>query len=364
MAFGISLGKGSSSNKVKIPSWLRPLYEQGADVVQTGVSDLQALSDPARRFIANFTPQEEIAQIMGTQRALGEGGFFPTAQDVFMSTAEGTPISEFLPGATMSTLEQLASGSTDPAVRARLAELMNAGDLPGMDTLSQIESGINPLTREGLESTARGDFLYGGEGFDRAIEAAMNKFKPELLSTFGGSGPGGYNSTLAQEALGRAFSDTFAGQYGTERDRQLSALEQLAGLDFTDRGQRADIASRIGELGLAGRTSDLSAATSLADIDSADAGTRLSSAGLLGDFGNRERDRQIGAAAALPDLATADINLLNSVGQDIRGLEQAELDAPRQAQLEMLSLLFPGLNLNDLLGNKAKGSSAALGFGL
>lgn len=364
MPFGISFGKSSKSSKVKIPKFLRPLFEEGADVVQTGIEDLQTLSDPLREFIAGFTPQEKLAQALATERALDDTGDINLAQNIFRRTAAGVPTSRFLPEASTSTLEALAGGSTDPEIRARLAEIMNAGDLAGTDALAGIESGVNDVTREGLEATARGDFLYGGDAFDQAIEAAMRKFRPQILSTFGGSGPGGYNSTLAQEAIGQAFADTFASQFSTERGRQLSALESLAELDFADRGQRADIAALRGDVDLAGRSSARDAATSLAGIDSADAGTRLSAADRLAVYGDRERDRQIGAAAALPDVATADINLLTGVGEDIRELEQARLDAPRDAQLEMLQILFPGLNLNSLLGNKTKGGSKGLSFGI
>lgn len=359
----LSGAKGSQSSKVKIPKFLRPLYRQGAEYATQTMGTLNDLLAPGRDFVANFTPQEEAAQILGTRRALGEGGFFPTAQETFLSTAEGTPISEYLPQEALSTLEQLAAGgSADPAVLERLRGVVSEGlQIPGMDTLSQIESGINPITRDALEATARGDFLHGGQGFDQAIEAAMRRIQPQLLSTFGGAGPGGGTGALAQTAIAQAVGDIFAGQYGQERGRQLGAAESLAGLDFTDRGQRADIASTLASLGLSGAGMELSAADLLSRIGESDAATRLSAAGRLGDYAANERGNQLDAAAMLPDIAEADIGLLSRIGESIRGMEQAEIDAPIDAQMRLLSAVL-GLDLGSLLGSSS--SSRGLGFSL
>lgn len=361
----MSLGgqKGSSSSRVRIPRFLRPMFRAGADMATDTIGTLGQLLDAGNQFVAPFNEAQQAAHIIGTDRALGGGDFFRTAQDVFMDTAEGTPISEFLPDAATSTLTQLAeNGTVDPAVLERLQGVVNDGiQIPGMDTLSQIESGINGISRDALEATARGDYLYGGEGFDAAMDAAMRKIRPEILSTFGGAGPGAANGGLAKTAIAQAVADTFAGQYSTERGRQLAAAEGLAGLDFTDRGQRADISSTLANLGLAGTGTELSAADLLSRVNSSDAGTRLNAAGILGDYGNRERDRRLEAAAGLPGIAEADISLLSRIGAEQQGLEQAQIDAPIEAQLRLLSSML-GLNLNSLLGQNT--NSRGIGFSI
>ncbi len=353
-------GKGSSSSKVKVPDFLRPLFRTGAGIAEDALGSLDQLLQPGRDLVASFSPQQEAAQIIGTQRALGAGGYFPTARDTVMSTAEGTPISEFLP--QVSTLEQLATnGAIDPAVLERLQSSMG-GEIPGMDTLSQIESGLNPISREALEATARGDFLYGGEGFNAALEAAKARIMPEVITQFGRTGAGGGTGSLAEEAIGRRLGETFASQYGAERGRQLGAAEALTGLEFQDRGQQADISSTLAQLGLAGTGRELDIARTLSDIGATDAGIRSGAATTLGEFGDRERNRQLGAAELLPSIATADINLLSGIGNEIQGQEQAEIDAPIDAQLRLLSAAL-GLDLNSLLGSKTNQRSAFFGLG-
>lgn len=361
----MSLGgaKGSSSSKVKIPDFLRPLFRTGAGYATDTLGTLNELLDPAQQFVANFAPQQEIAQIIGTGRALDPNSPYQTATDVFMDTAEGTPISEYLPGVTTSTLTELAnSGAVDPSILERLRGMVSEGiDIPGMDTLSQIQGGINPISRDALEATARGDFLYGGEAFDRALEAAKNSYLPQIKSFFGAAGPGGGSGGLAQTAVAQAFADTFAGQYGQERGRQLGAAGDLAGLDFTDRGQQADRASTLASLGLTGIGTEASIADLLARIGNNDASTRLAAATNLGDYAASERGNQLTAAAGLPGISEADINLLSRIGGDIQGQEQATLDAPRNAQLQFLSALL-GLDLNSLLGQSSR--SRSVGFEL
>ena len=69
--------------------------------------------------------------------------------------------------------------------------------------------------------TIRGDYLYGGEGFNAAVDAATRKIIPTLSSTFNNGGRG--SSGLAQQAIAQALSDSFAGRYGEERSLQEQA---------------------------------------------------------------------------------------------------------------------------------------------
>lgn len=69
-----------------------------------------------------------------------------------------------------------------------------------------------------LQSTLRGDYLYGGKGFDRAFEAASNRIMPQVQSYY--SGAGRLDSGLARTAQTQALGDAFASQYGDERKLQ------------------------------------------------------------------------------------------------------------------------------------------------
>ena len=79
-----------------------------------------------------------------------------------------------------------------------------------------------------LMATARGDYLYGGEGFNAAVDAAYRAGCPSAVQfRRDGRDDGG----LAKTALAKAFADPFAMQYGDERARQQAAqfgLPQLS----------------------------------------------------------------------------------------------------------------------------------------
>lgn len=87
--------------------------------------------------------------------------------------------------------------------------------------------GYLPATMDELLATARGDYLYGGDAFNAAVEAAQRQAMPGVLSAFGRAGRDG---GLAQTAMAQAFADPFAAQYGNERTRQLQAAQILPGM--------------------------------------------------------------------------------------------------------------------------------------
>lgn len=106
-------------------------------------------------------------------------------------------------------------------------------------------SPLDQASSDALEKTLRGDYLYGGEGFNKAMEAAKNTIIPETNSVFERAGRGG--SGLADTAKASALSDAFAKQYGQERQNQLEATKLapiVRGMRYAD----ADILSKIGGL--------------------------------------------------------------------------------------------------------------------
>ena len=91
--------------------------------------------------------------------------------------------------------------------------------------------GYAPMIGQGLDTmgaTARGDFLFGGQGFNEALDAASRRIQPQVQSMFGRSGRSG--SGLAQTAMTQALSDSFASQYGQERGRQQQAAMGMPGM--------------------------------------------------------------------------------------------------------------------------------------
>lgn len=76
-----------------------------------------------------------------------------------------------------------------------------------------------------LGDTAAGKYLYGGEGFNAALEAAKNKIIPDVESRFARGGRFGGGLNQAAEAAG--IGDAFANLYGQERGLQQQAAMGL-----------------------------------------------------------------------------------------------------------------------------------------
>jgi len=89
--------------------------------------------------------------------------------------------------------------------------------------------------QEATRATAAGDYLYGGEGFNRAYAAAERQILPGISGSF--SQAGRYGSGLHQESLSRGLGDAFAQLYSKERGLQSSAAAmspQMAQADYMD----------------------------------------------------------------------------------------------------------------------------------
>jgi len=218
------------TSNVNVPSYLQPLVNQATGTQGQALSSLQQL------YGQGFNPFEQQAQQQMIDFAGGAGGFLPTAQNQFMQTAQGMPMQSWMPE---SVFQQLSGG------------------------------GLDPISRQALEQTAQGDYLYGGAGFNNALEAAQRAAMPGINSTFGMAGRSG--SGLAQTAMSQATSDAFARLYGQERQNQLGA------------------ASQLGQFGMAGASTLAGAADS-------------------------ERQRQLMAAGMLPEMGMMGSNILNQVG--------------------------------------------------
>lgn len=87
----------------------------------------------------------------------------------------------------------------------------NPGQIPGYDA--------SLANYQGLMS---GDYLYGGDAFNAAQQAAANRIIPQVQGAFNRSGR--LNSGLAQSELTRQLGDSFAGLYGQERANQMQGL--------------------------------------------------------------------------------------------------------------------------------------------
>lgn len=114
--------------------------------------------------------------------------------------------------------------------------------LSGMERQATAGSPIQRGAEDLMQQTLRGDYLYGGPGFDRALTAAQNRIIPAVESRFNSAGR--FGSGLAREAETRALGDAFAGQYGQERQAQQQAMQmapEMAQSRFQDMGVLKDV---------------------------------------------------------------------------------------------------------------------------
>lgn len=192
----------------------------------------------ADELVAGFTPDQQAAIDLARQRAMGQGGFIPTAQSTMLEAAQGT------------------------------------GDSAGVQQLLDTASG------QGITS----------EGFQGAFESALRDAQPEISSAFSLAGRSG--SGLESTAQTQAAADAFANLFGQERQRQLRAGQTLA-------------------------------------------------------------QRELSAAQQLPGLALADAGILQNIGQQQQQMEQQMIDAPIQAQQQLLQASGGPVPLGSLLGSSA-----------
>lgn len=106
-------------------------------------------------------------------------------------------------------------------------------------------SPVTSAATDELTKTLSGDYLYGGDGFNAAVQAATNKAIPGINSQFALAGR--YGSGLNQEAQTRAIADAFADQYGAERTNQQRAMmfaPQVAASEYDDYGKLAAVGAQ------------------------------------------------------------------------------------------------------------------------
>lgn len=77
-------------------------------------------------------------------------------------------------------------------------------------------------TFQTFQDTVGGDYLYGGDGFNAALDAASRAITPQVKSAFNSAGR--TSGGLQEAAIAEELGDVFAGMYGQERGRQQAAM--------------------------------------------------------------------------------------------------------------------------------------------
>lgn len=150
------------------------------------------------------------------------------------------------------------SPETETALDLTLMRALNGSPV----TSAANQQLTNTLNGEYMNNpTIRGDYLYGGAGFNAAVDAATRKITPQVESAFASGGR--LNSGLADVAKTQAISDAFASQYGQERQLQQNAFQnerenQMRSMFFAPQvaQQDYDDFSRIAQVGAARESLD------------------------------------------------------------------------------------------------------------
>ena len=202
-----------------------------------------------------------------------------------------TRSAEISTGALEDLNSQLSGATADDLYAGPDALTLEAEEM--LEAVARGEDGFLPTANNELLATARGDYLFGGEGFDAAVDAATRRVMPEVFSAFGSAGRG--DSGLARTALGQGIADAFAGQYGNERTRQLAAVAALPGAA----GQSAGLLDSIGRARQAREQQELSAPLSAAESLYSTATSGLPVSNLIGMSGTQESPMFRNRAAGL-----------------------------------------------------------------
>lgn len=331
-----SKGKSKSKSKVRIPKFLRPFMEQSLGIASGALDKLEEAG--SGDLVADLNDLQQAGLGQAIDVAQGAGGFLPTAQQTFMNAAQGFNAEDAFDPTALSAMRRASEGQG-------LDSFIPQNALAGLNTLAA--GNVNAPGNEALRQTAAGDFLFGGQGFDQAVQAAVNAASPQIASAFGGT-QGGLSGSSAKQAVGQSAIDAFASQFGQERQNQLNAANALNAQQL-----QAMLAGSSGLAGLGGdeRSRQLATAGQLA--------------GLTGEFTNQDLMRRLQAAGQLPQLGLASSNIFQDVGNILQGQAQREISAPIdfQTNLFQTALGIPSI-ASPFLGQRTIGDTQTFAQGV
>ncbi len=110
----------------------------------------------------------------------------------------------------------------------------------------QQQRAMNSPAQGQLDATMRGDYLYGGPGFNAAYGAAADQIMPSVQSMFSRAGRTG--SGLAQGEMTKQLGNAFAGLYGQERNNQMQAMAMSPQIGYADADRLASVGAQREQL--------------------------------------------------------------------------------------------------------------------
>jgi|TARA_B100000925_G_scaffold287582_1_gene267113 hypothetical protein len=328
-----------------IPEFLKPILADAANVQQGALQSYLTLLSQDNALLSPFNQNQNAALAMQADLARNDpNNFLGTTQNVLQEAALGEEVNPlFNRGRTLLESQDIL-GDLRNMGRSNPLEIVR-GEMDSLAGIARGDNNISGVGRSALERTAQGDFLYGGEGFNAALDAATRAAMPGINSRFAlGGGSGAVDGGLAQTARTQAVADAFARQYGQERANQLAAGNQLLSDQNRRTSQQIAAGGQLGTLAL-GNTAQMQNALNTALRGSQNAGTALANAA------NQERARQLNAALRLPQVGLLNSQILGSVGDRQQAQETARRQANAQAMQNLLTGSFGAINPNSLFGN-------------
>ena len=340
-----------------IPEFLKPFLAQSVDASQGAMTGLTQLLARDNALTSPFNDLQLQSQVGALNFANGNDGFLTQAQDVMREIADPEDIiQQYNDG---RGLMQNASGMD--ALRG-IADGSNV-DQSAMNTLQGIAGGVdqNQIARSALESTAGGNFLYGGQGFNEAVQASIRQALPNIDSKFAlQGGSGAVSGGLRDAAVAEVTADAFARQFGNERQNQLSAAYQLNSYGLDNATQRMNAANQMNSFGLANTGQQFNAASTLAGLDQ-------NTGSSLINVANADRGRQFQAAGMLPQFGLMGSQITGQIGDSIQRQEERTKLGQVNAMQQLLQSSFGNINPNSLFGNinsvQQNSNSALSGLG-
>lgn len=303
---GGSSGSQTTTQQAQIPQFLQPFVQQAARTGGGALSDLSDITqaNAGTGLVAPFNPNQLAAQQSAIDVAGGGGGFIPTAQNVALEAAGGGILSDLGPG-VINDLQRLSGGSgvlsglastplggpsidtlgqfaqtpfeLDPTAQGALQQSARGDFLFGNAGFDEAVQASIRAAQPGISSTfsaAGPGALSGGLATAArqqvASDAFANLFNQERNRQLqAAQGIGGFQLAGGQQQIGAAgdlgalslqdrasraaaeqanissqqqATTTFGNLLNQERQRQLTAAQQLPGLGLLE----ADILSGVG----------------------------------------------------------------------------------------------------------------------
>jgi hypothetical protein len=119
-----------------------------------------------------------------------------------------------------NTPQKYFSGNTVIPFSAQTQQAITNTQNIANSQMPTLSNNINQINK-----TINGDYLYGGDGFNNAFDAASRKIMPLVNSQAAAVGQN--NSSARDRLMTQTLADAFASQYGQERQNQLAAQNAL-----------------------------------------------------------------------------------------------------------------------------------------